>query len=344
VISNESGIDHAPNQGDFYDTAMNMGYWCNGTERLLCVGTFQAFQYASNAPETDQIFAVANSSKYGGAGYPSSDLGTYAGGNSLAPDIAIHELGHAMGDLADEYTYGGPTTYTGPEPSAVNASKLDSTSMAAAESKWSEWLGTPDEGGTCSTFEGCTYSELGVYRPTNNSMMRSLGRPFNSVSKEALIIEIYREVDPIDDATAPGVYNGSSTLEIVTVNPIGHQLTIQWYADGEPIAGANGNLFTPASFPLGGGQHEISVTVVDNTPLVKDEAIRAALMSDSRDGWTVTTLVGDINGDCVVDTADLGGLVGSFGGNGPFGDLNGDGTVDTADLGQMIANFGQSCE
>jgi len=53
---------------------------------------------------------------------------------------------------------------------------------------------------------------------------------------------------------------------------------------------------------------------------------------------------GDINGDCIVDTADLGGLVGAFGGPGPFGDINGDGIVDTADLGILIANFGVTCD
>ena len=52
---------------------------------------------------------------------------------------------------------------------------------------------------------------------------------------------------------------------------------------------------------------------------------------------------GDLTGDGVVDTADLGGLIGSFGGPGPFGDINGDGIVDTADLGLLIAAFGDAC-
>jgi len=53
---------------------------------------------------------------------------------------------------------------------------------------------------------------------------------------------------------------------------------------------------------------------------------------------------GDINGDCIVDTADLGGLIGSFGSAGPFADINGDGIVDTADLGALIGNFGATCD
>jgi len=52
---------------------------------------------------------------------------------------------------------------------------------------------------------------------------------------------------------------------------------------------------------------------------------------------------GDLNSDCIVDTADLGGLIGAFGGSGPFGDINGDGVVDTADLGILISNFGATC-
>jgi hypothetical protein len=50
---------------------------------------------------------------------------------------------------------------------------------------------------------------------------------------------------------------------------------------------------------------------------------------------------GDINGDGVTDTADLGILISNFGllGFSPT-DLNGDGVTDTADLGILISNFG----
>jgi len=55
-------------------------------------------------------------------------------------------------------------------------------------------------------------------------------------------------------------------------------------------------------------------------------------------------LVGDLSGDFVVDTTDLGVLIGSFGQSGPGidSDINGDGLVDTADLGIMIGAFGNS--
>ena len=51
----------------------------------------------------------------------------------------------------------------------------------------------------------------------------------------------------------------------------------------------------------------------------------------------------DINDDNVIDTADLGILLGQFGTAGPEADLNGDGTVDTADLGILLGVFGTAC-
>lgn len=45
---------------------------------------------------------------------------------------------------------------------------------------------------------------------------------------------------------------------------------------------------------------------------------------------------GDLNGDGVVDGADLGILLGAWGTDDPFADLNGDGEVDGADLGTLL--------
>jgi len=55
------------------------------------------------------------------------------------------------------------------------------------------------------------------------------------------------------------------------------------------------------------------------------------------------SLPADLNGDAIVDTADLGVLIADFGSSSPVSDLNGDGTVDTADLGILIAEFGSNC-
>ena len=56
----------------------------------------------------------------------------------------------------------------------------------------------------------------------------------------------------------------------------------------------------------------------------------------------VTACPGDLNGDMTIDTADLGILLGQFGGAGSA-DLNDDGVVDTADLGILLGAFGAPC-
>lgn len=65
----------------------------------------------------------------------------------------------------------------------------------------------------------------------------------------------------------------------------------------------------------------------------------AAVIEDDGAG----TLTADINGDGVVDTSDLGILVGSFGAMGVnAADINGDMVVDTSDLGILIGQFLQT--
>ncbi|HMN96699.1 MAG TPA: GC-type dockerin domain-anchored protein [Phycisphaerales bacterium] len=54
----------------------------------------------------------------------------------------------------------------------------------------------------------------------------------------------------------------------------------------------------------------------------------------------VLPLLGDLNGDGVVDGADLGLLVGAWGTSDPGADLDGDGTVDGADLGILLGAWG----
>ncbi|MHC4430065.1 MAG: M64 family metallopeptidase, partial [Planctomycetota bacterium] len=146
VVSNESGVDNDPVPGIERDTALDMGFWCSGIERLLCVNVSKAYQHANLAPGVDQVVAVANSTKYGGAGYTTSDLATFSGGNASAAEIAIHELGHSLGDLADEYDYGDGAVYNGPEPDDPNVSILDHDAMAQAGTKWAVWLGDPGVG------------------------------------------------------------------------------------------------------------------------------------------------------------------------------------------------------
>lgn len=196
VVSDESGVDHDPALGSDRDTALDMGFWCQGrdlqTERLLCVNQTKAAQFAALAPQADQVIALGNTAKYGGAG---GGVATAAGANDQAGQIAVHELGHSIGGLADEYDY-PYDRYSGGEPTEVNVT-ADPTGA-----KWSAYLGrTSPDGGVVGAFEGARYYLTGLYRPTENSIMRTLGREFNLVGRDAMIEAFEEEVPEL--ATPP---------------------------------------------------------------------------------------------------------------------------------------------
>lgn len=303
VVSAESGVDNDPVQGIDRDTALNMQYWCGGTERLLCVDVGAAYSFANNAPDVDQVIALANSTKYGGAGYTNSNLSTSSGANGSALEIVKHELGHSLGNLADEYTYGGPTTWQGGEPSRANVSTFDAASMAAQGAKWADWLGESVQGfdGTIGTFEGANYSQLGIYRPSNNSLMRNLGRRFNLVNAEEIIKEIYREVSPVESASDPDL--DYTSADILTVTPItvgGAQLPVRWEVDGVELTGFEAPALDLSTLGLGSCAATITATVVDDTDWVKDEAYRAQRMTETltytiNEAWQTEVCVGTPN-------------------------------------------------
>ena len=279
VISSESGVDNDP-QGTDRDTALDMTYYCSNIARLLCVNVSKATQAAQNAPQVDQILALANSRTYGGAGYSSANLGTLAGNNGSAIEVAIHEFGHSFADLADEYTYGGDETYTGSEPSAVNVSIYRKTQMQQRQAKWFRWL---DVAGV-DTFEGAHYSVYGIYRPTSNSKMRSLGQPFGPVNDEQFVIRIYQSVSPIDSATPGGTVTRGTLLSVEPLQPLNHDLSIRWWVDGR-LSSETGTTFNTGT--LAAGTHTVSVRVTDNTPLVRNESARQQYMTAER-LWTVS--------------------------------------------------------
>ena len=348
VISNESGVDNDPSNGIEKDTAMDMGFWCSNIERLLCVNTSLAWGYANNVPSTDAILAVANSSMYGGAGYSSAEIGTFAGANSAATDIAIHEMGHSLGNLADEYHYGDGTVYSGGEPDARNASIYTAAQMAASGTKWAAWLGENDSqwDGLVDTYEGAVYSQYGVYRPTNNSMMRSLNRPFNQPSAEGLIIEMYNIVDPLDDHTPSGVLQGTETA-FVTPIEIGNPMQIQWFLEGTQLDHDGELALSIPSLGLAAGLYNLQVQVVDPTNWVRDENARNSIMKQTVI-WAVQideiACVGDLNSDGNVGVADLLTVIDSWGAcGGCDADLNGDNVVNVSDLLTVVDAWG-ACE
>jgi hypothetical protein len=300
VISNESGVDE-PDNGIYRDTALDMTYNCSGIPRFLCINYSKAVAAATEAPDVDQILALANSTRYGGFGV--GGFTTFAGNNSSAAELALHEFGHAFPDLGDEYDYDDGSTYTGPEPGKANISIYTAPDQLNLETKWFRWL---DESNV-DTFEGAYYKQYGIYRPTFSSKMRNLGYPFEQVNVEQFVIEIYKVVSPIDDATpvSPIPLPYDTTFYVTPMQPMDHNLDIQWSLNSIDISGANSLTYTPDYSSLPAGIHNVAVTVIDNTSRVRDENVIASYLTASRQWQIETFLETDFDENGIINFRDF---------------------------------------
>ncbi len=332
VISNESGVDE-PDLSIYRDTALDMAFDCSGIPRLLCVDYTKAWTAASNAPATDLVLVLANTTRYGGAGY--ADLATLSGGNSGAVELALHEFGHSFADLADEYHYSDGTTYSGSEPSEVNISVYTAAQQAAGQFKWYRWLNLPE----VDTFEGAYYNQYGIYRPTDNSKMKVLGVPFGPINNEQFIFSTYNEVSLIDQIipSGSGLISGYDSFSVVCQQPMPNTLEISWQVDGVPVPGADDPNLIPADHMLPNTAQTLTVLVTDQTDLVRDEGLRQSVMTAQR-SWQVWKASADFDAGGAVDIDDLTAMIAYWLSNNPGYDIappGGDGIVDLHDFAVM---------
>ncbi|MFK4066714.1 M64 family metallopeptidase [Streptomyces sp. NPDC029674] len=288
AVSRQSGVSGDPTNGTVKDTALGSGFFCDGIERLLCVDTNKVETYAKKAADPDLVIVLANSIKYGGAGYnditsPSGydGIATASSDNAQSDQVVVHETGHSLGKLADEYWYDEYGTYRGAEPWETNISKLRADQLTAQKKKWYRWIGrTSPDGGKVGAYEGGGYYPRGLYRPTTDSIMRTLGREFNLPGREAMIAGFHRHasvataVTPTDRTVRRG--------DKVRVR-VADGIRLRWSVDGREVRRArNETVVTPRSLgvPADSRTRELSVRATDPTKAVRDPALRA-LLSDS---------------------------------------------------------------
>ena len=138
-----------------------------------------------------------------------------------------------------------------------------------------------------SAYEGAKWCHSGLYRPTFESKMRILERPFEQVNAEQLILRIYNLISPIDAVSPTTTSLESEMCELLDFRvetpgaypPAGTIQTI-WSINGE--AAATGNHLTVDSCRLPIGSNRIEVEVRDVTDRVRRD-LNDALAG--RFGW-----------------------------------------------------------
>ncbi|MET9780650.1 M64 family metallopeptidase [Nocardiopsis alba] len=304
--SAESGVDCDPVHGwERRDTALGMGFFngCDESalERLLTVDAASANAAADLVPgvteDNRQILALANSETYGGAG---GRLATASSDNALSALISPHELAHSLGRLQDEYPYYFRDTslgrYDGGEPDSAHHTLMTSEEMLSQEAKWWRWLGEESEsGGTIAAadpdgHEGGLYHSEGIWRPSDHSMLKTLGYYFDQVGREVMTHRIsgLRDQATLPVASTPeGEVGPENVVWAEGPHPVRHELAYTWSVGGEELPDAEGARALDLSALDVSAGDEVSVTVTDPTDFVRDPLIRASDAMTRTLTWTV---------------------------------------------------------
>lgn len=202
-FSEESGITQ-PQNNIYKKTLVNTAYNALDLDRyLMCQDVWHLYDVADDAP-FDAIVIICNSEKYGGGGIYNFYCTVYNHGQY--PDyVIVHEMGHLIGGLADEY-YTSEVSVQDFYPAGVEPVEPNLTTLVDFDSKWKKMLpegttiptsvtgkGTP-EYDQLGVYEGGGYVAKGVYRPAQHCTMHQIRyNDFCPVCKKTLeeVIEYY---------------------------------------------------------------------------------------------------------------------------------------------------------
>ena len=275
VFSNESGADH-PSNNSYVDTALDGTYDTHGITRLLTVDDRKAFEIALQVPSFDAVMVIVNDEASGGSGGATMVLANHENAGMMA----LHEAGHLIGGLADEYETPYPGYPDGDsEPNVTFQQDYEHI-------PWKHWLAketplpTPDYGieYEVGLYEGARYKSTGIYRPTYTSTMKNLSASsYGPINEESLIINLHEYVDIIDDYLPEQntLFTSGLTTDLVfqieLVTPEGEPMDVIWKVDTLLQEAAHGTTFKLDPSTIETGTHTVTISVKDGTSRVKND-------------------------------------------------------------------------
>ena len=193
--SNEKGIDK-PGIGKWVDNLLDTRFYTFNSERYQMTEEFQKVRDIASSVPYESIFILTNTDKYGGGGiYNYYGLGS-AGDTGRTGEVYVHEFGHSLMGLGDEYIEKGNTVSAlypeGKEPWEANL-----TRFVHFEGKWEKQIadstpipttvaeGTTEKDWVIGAYEGGGYLEKGIYRGWPECMMKALTE-FCPICREAI--------------------------------------------------------------------------------------------------------------------------------------------------------------
>jgi hypothetical protein len=254
VASNQSRWDVTSGMTDTYFKAKSY----LEDNRLVYGDTAKVFETVNAALPTDArdiTIVLVNSKAYGGAGGPVAWATT---GNLNSAEILLHELGHTIAQLGDEYL--DPALGGTPLTQPLNLANVTSVKDAPP---WQAWMGYEDELGKIGVYEGGYYRATGVWRATQDSKMLHLGKPFNAPQKEALALSFYGKIgDYLKlDTSIPGLCFADV--------PDSSTLAYTWSRNGTVLANGATDCLDLYGSGLYSAGTSISLSTVDASGLIR---------------------------------------------------------------------------
>lgn len=283
----DSGIDDEYER-DIRDTVFDTGYACRGVSRLICGDTTKMYEVAiDDYPNFDQIVLLVNDIRYGGSG--GTDV---AIASSAAAEIALHEMGHSIAGLADEYVdrYIPDTSFP-----AFSKGLYPNVSDDSDPEKvpWAHWFSKSDsqdevEAPTgVGVFEGAYYQEVGFYRPTFDSLMRSYDGVLGPVNGEQWALGVYSMGNPVLDLSPVNRLIEKEVGELVefSVVPLFDSSiqSVEWRLDSQLIAHSGGRR-PKVALSLPSGQYQLTLKVADVSGLIRKPEPHAGVFDWN---WTI---------------------------------------------------------
>jgi hypothetical protein len=191
--SGESGTD-VPNRNNWKNTAANTTFFTFGIDRYLTAPDHTRLcELACDAPY-DLLYVVVNTGLYGGGGiYNAYALCT--ADHPQSNNVFVHELGHAMAGLGDEY-YSSEVAYENFYNLRLEPWEPNLTTLVDFDRKWNDLLlpatpiptpATAGYAGRVGVFEGGGYTAKGLFRPALDCRMKSNATPdFCPVCRRAI--------------------------------------------------------------------------------------------------------------------------------------------------------------
>ncbi|WP_372753420.1 M64 family metallopeptidase [Mariniflexile sp.] len=280
VASNQSGADHPGTSTNpmetptspltpviNVDTYFNATYDSFGSHRLLYyeIDGYSANNtqlkitnlLATNFPTYDQALILVNSAEYGGSGgeFPMAYTGSWGS------KVIMHELGHSLFNLKDEY-------YPGDELAAEAINMTQETNANLV--KWKNWLNINGVGihqYTCNSGNCARW-----YKPHQNCIMESIDKSFCSVCKEGMVEKIHSLQSPIDSyiPVSNELISPLFPLEfqLNLIKPVPNTLKSNWVLNNINFA-SDLDAVSISETDLNEGMNTLTVSVNDETSLLK---------------------------------------------------------------------------